>query len=81
MAYGPQVEHPHRELELILGDLWEGLQKLALVGSQKQLPINLNSSCLEGRTAGAWLPATGNQASEMTNPFYRLNDVSVSVCA
>lgn len=55
MAYGPQVEHPYRGLELVLGDLWEGLQKLALAGSQKQLPINLNSACLEGRTAGAWL--------------------------
>lgn len=55
MAYELQDEHPDRELELVLGDLWEGLQKLALAGSQKQLPINLNSSCLEGRTTRVWL--------------------------
>lgn len=55
MASGLQVESPDRGLELVLGDLWEGLQKLAFACCQKQLSINLklsinlNSSCLEGR--------------------------------
>lgn len=51
----------------MLGDLWEGLQKLAFAGCQKQLSINLDSSCLDGRQARVrlGLELTGNQAEEM----------------